>query len=143
MSHQIQGVVASKEVLAHAAGCGFPDPVRPLDVGMGFVPVTEAALTALSARYGEGDADGRFGRLGWGVPAALAQLSAHGALVYLETEYVGGVGEQSATVYAEGARVIDTCTINEALRRIGVVARAEMDEWDTIGLGDYRHMPDE
>ncbi len=63
----------------------------------------------------------------------------------IETEYFGGIGEQFATVYDGGERVLDVREggINAALRRIGVVACDGKDEFDTIGLGAHRSFQDE
>jgi len=85
----------------------------------------------------------------FGLTEALAAATAKGGgLAYIETEYFGGTGGQSATAFVDGQQVMAPQTarggagpINQALRRIGV-ARAEADEFDTIGLGERRSMQD-
>jgi hypothetical protein len=144
MPHHIRGIVGPRSALERVASLGLPEEPRELDVGMGWLPMTEAMMTALSKRYPEpAPADVRFERLGWGVIELCADLSQTAPIAYLETEYFGTVGQQLATVFDEGARSLDAGRVNEALRSIGVVARAEQDEWDTVGLGQYRVMPDE
>jgi hypothetical protein len=144
MSHHVRGLVASRPLLARAVELGLPEAPRDLDVGMAWLPVTEAVMTALAQRTPEpAEADVRFERLGWGVLELCAELSREGRLVYLETEYFGQVGQQLASVFEHGARTIETATVNEALRAIGVIARAGEDEWDTVGLDTQRVMPDE
>ena len=55
----------------------------------------------------------------------------------IQTDYFGGCGEQYASVKL--GRSMKTCSsINEALRLIGIEAKDGMDEFDTIGLGQYR-----
>lgn len=66
--------------------------------------------------------------------------SAKGAIAYLETEYFGGDGAQTAIVWDEGKVVYGPCvrsegTINAALRILGVEAKRGQDEFLTVGLG--------
>jgi hypothetical protein len=59
------------------------------------------------------------------------------------TDYFGGAGEQWVYVY-RGAALVDPQirSINQALARLGVVARPGLDAFDTIGLGSYRSQPE-
>lgn len=57
------------------------------------------------------------------------------------TDYFGGNGDQWAIAY-EGERLLDERSVNTALRELGVVRADGVDEWDTIGLADFRHNPD-
>ena len=56
-------------------------------------------------------------------------------------DYFGGNGDQFAVAY-EGARLLAGDRVNAVLRELGVVHVAGLDEWDTIGLADYRHNPE-
>ena len=57
------------------------------------------------------------------------------------TDYFGGSGSQSATVYNSGKQILPPTEngVNKALRKIGVERSLFKDEFDTIGLGKYRH----
>ncbi|HEY0737835.1 MAG TPA: hypothetical protein VGD69_23150 [Herpetosiphonaceae bacterium] len=59
------------------------------------------------------------------------------------TDYFGGAGEQWAQVY-RGSKVVNPQirTINQALAQLGVVTSPGMDEFDTVGLGNYRSQPE-
>lgn len=61
----------------------------------------------------------------------------------INSDYFGGHGDQWAVAY-EGSRLVvgEAASVNEALRALGVVRAPGLDEWDTIGLGDYRSNPD-
>ncbi len=61
----------------------------------------------------------------------------------IQSDYFGGDGDQWAIAY-EGERSLlaPNATVNQALRELGVVRADGLDEWDTIGLADYRHNPD-
>ena len=83
-----------------------------------------------------------------------------GDFIYIETEYFGGEGSQCAGVFKDGKllktyrqhsreinpkaswpkRVLNS-PINSALRELGVIRNAELDEFDTMDLGNYRSMP--
>jgi len=62
------------------------------------------------------------------------------------TDYFGGFGDQTAEVYDNGKCIYSGDTlldyrempINTALRELGVVRSNAKDEFDTIGLGNYR-----
>jgi hypothetical protein len=69
--------------------------------------------------------------------------STDGPLVYVETAYFGGEGTQAATVWIDGEEAFgptigDIGVINTGLRMIGVVCTVDCDEFDTIGLRDFR-----
>lgn len=62
----------------------------------------------------------------------------------IETDYFGGAGDQAAAVYSGEIEVMAPTTakvgpINEALRHLGVRESVETDEFDTVGLGRFRH----
>ena len=61
----------------------------------------------------------------------------------IETNYFGGVGEQWALVYQGICLANDSITqISPALQFLGVKHQNEMDEFDTVSLGNYRSMPE-
>ena len=60
----------------------------------------------------------------------------------IHSDYFGGHGAQWA-IACEGDRtLVADGRVNQVLRELGVVCAGGNDEWDTIGLGDYRHNPD-
>lgn len=86
---------------------------------------------------------------------ALAACSEHGAVAYVEAEYFGGVGTQSAQVWDRGETVLGPLhlaedepalaagsPISQALRRLGVAKGDHFDEFDAVGLGRHRHTGD-
>jgi len=78
----------------------------------------------------------------------LAELLKHASsgisLAYIETDYFGGVGLQSAIIFEGGQTVYGpsqakTGPINKALRKIGVTrTRGFRDEFEAVGLIDIR-----
>jgi hypothetical protein len=77
----------------------------------------------------------------------LQDLSRHGKLCYLETEYFGGDGGQGACVYEHGNELMpptwaESNTINDALATLGVESTDEYDAFDAVGLGAVRKNAD-
>ncbi|MDJ1473824.1 hypothetical protein [Xanthocytophaga flava] len=61
----------------------------------------------------------------------------------IETDYFGGMGKQYANVYRNKVLVDKNIkTINQALAYLGVKRRSKVDEFDTVGLGNYRSNPE-
>ena len=59
------------------------------------------------------------------------------------TDYFGGVGQQYADVYKEEKNIdLEINTISKALRYLGVEKGNHHDEFDAVGLANYRSNPD-
>lgn len=69
-------------------------------------------------------------------------------LAHITTGYYGGVGWQSATVWINGQVAYKgdssqtSRPINHALSTLGIIADPNLDEFDTVGLGQYRSNED-
>ncbi len=146
MAHSVQLIIGRGPALDRFLAA-WPEARRvDLPAGWTAVPVGDVLYDAIRARYPDAETNGPFGMDPPGLDAALCVATGGGgALAYVETEYFGGVGTQSGGAWLDGARVCASeagNAINAALTRIGVVARAPDDAFDTIGLGRRRHMSD-
>jgi hypothetical protein len=96
-----------------------------------------------------------FHRLTPGLLALVEAGSAAGPIAYLEADYLGREGHQSAAVWRAGSVVLGplllgrhevfstrTAPISVALRHLGVVARGRRDEFVVAGLNRYRRTED-
>ncbi|MBE1573065.1 hypothetical protein ACFORH_30690 [Amycolatopsis roodepoortensis] len=121
---------ARGELLASVEGARLV----PLGHHLSLMPLTEALSD-----------DGEF-------RTVLVACSEHGAVAYVEAEYFGGVGTQSAQVWDRGETVLGPLhlaedeqapaagsPISQALRRLGVAKGDHFDEFDAVGLGRHRH----
>ncbi|MDT0494863.1 hypothetical protein ACPEIF_22035 [Streptomyces sp. NPDC012600] len=152
MGYELQAVIAEDEVLRGAVRDLPVARVASLGQGLSLMPMTDQLFDAVT--------DGTGGPLGfWRLPGGfdqrLAEWSAAGAVAYVEAEYFGGVGEQRAAVWAEGAVVLGPLQVREgqsfgpagspislALRRLGAVADPPADEFVAVGLNRHRHSED-
>ena len=125
----------------------LPHRVVPLAQGFCLVPTTHELLDHLDAVHssdGGPPVDG-FIHLGGGLVTLLRLLSARAPVPYIETEYFGGAGTQSAAAYIDGEEVFAEGEaeaghpINRALQMIGV-RRTGSDEFDALGLVRFRNM---
>lgn len=73
----------------------------------------------------------------------LKRYSSCTKLAYIETDYFGGVGTQGGVLYENGRETISACvgegTINALLKALGAWRKPDMDEFDCLELGKYRH----
>jgi hypothetical protein len=160
MSHYIQALIASRDILksvqcAYSTAC-----VISLPQNLALLPVTKAfADDVAQAKSSPAQLPFDQFTILTGALAELAkELSETAPVVYVETEYFGGRGAQAAAVWQNGeivfgpllsknieegqpgvfATSLSDEAINQALRSIGVVVTDDRDEFDTVGLGQYR-----
>ncbi|MGW8973850.1 hypothetical protein [Streptomyces platensis] len=153
MGYELQAVIAGDELL-RAASRDVPGArVAPLRQGLSLMPMTDEVFDAVTDGIAV-EALG-FWRLPGGFERLLAQWSAAGPVVYVEAEYFGGVGEQRAVVWADGALALgplDAPTkrrfsravspISQALRRLGARRSPGEDEFEAVGLDRHRSNDD-
>jgi len=88
----------------------------------------------------------------------IKDLSFFGRCAYIETAYFGGIGVQISETWENGKKIdgplisydgienkmeyedvtIVDCSINQALKNIGIYCQEGKDEFDTVGLGKFR-----
>jgi hypothetical protein len=176
--YELVGVVAAVQVLAPLEELHPALTVVPLAAaGLGMVPVTPdlaAALTPAmiravpgtgtsgepgSARRGPADLhtgpESGFTHLTPSVLAVLEALSAVAPVAYLEADYTGRDGSQTAAVWQGGVVVLgplilgrsevfvpQQAPISQVLRLLGVPGDWRRDEFVVAGLGRYRRTVD-
>jgi len=149
MTHSVRLIIGREGGVAAFLAAWPGSRAVELAGGWQAIPVDEALYEAVVARYPDAVRAEALDFAPAGLDAALAAATAGGgALAYVETEYFGGTGGQSAMAFVDGAAKMEPARaewagpINQALRRIGVVPEAEKDAFDTIGLGERRRMED-
>lgn len=141
--HRIAGFVASIYVLRRGTGHLRGAVVAPLEQGAGFLPVTDA----LRDEVGDAQpAHEELRALTRGLAALGARLSKADSVIYVETDYAGGDGEERALVWHTGDVVMGPSAdrlnaISEVLYWIDVERGAAYDEFEAVGL--HRHRSNE
>lgn len=169
--YELAGIVADVRVLAPLERAHPSVTVVPLpSMGLGLVPVTDEVAAAVTpamicvigepvlppatARATEALATGPesgFTRLTPGLLALVGAASAGGPVGYLETDYTGRDGTQTAAVWNSEVLVLGPlilgrsevyvpreAPISQALRLLGVPGDAHRDEFVVAGLGRFR-----
>jgi hypothetical protein len=157
MGHHVRAFVGPAQSLA-ALVAGRPGTVaRRLHPGSALlvVPLDDDLHDALHRLHGTGEWLPRGPRLTSSDLVAAAAASRGGALAYVETDYFGGTGRQSAAVWHDGdlslkpvemsaeeaaTRAPRFWPVNAALRSLGVMARADADEFEVFGLAACRDL---
>ena len=118
--------------------------VLPLPEGLSLIPLDAAYCNHWSEELGVQDFVSETPLLNCRVVHhMLLHVSPGSRFAVIGTDYFGGAGSQSAVVY-EGPNPLmepkeaEVGPINEALRLLGVKARRGRDEFDTIGLHQWR-----
>jgi len=145
MTYVLQAVIAGDDLLRAAAQKVPGARVASLGQGLSLLPMTNEVVDAVS----EGSTARSLGfwRLPAGFERVLAEWSAVGPVAYVEAEYFGGVGEQRAVVWADGAvalgplddQAMRLSPISQALRRLGATSGPGQDEFTAVGLDRHRH----
>ncbi|WP_225992740.1 hypothetical protein [Actinomadura rudentiformis] len=124
--------------------------IVPLSQHLSLLPMTDALFDAVTVAGAPG-LDG-FWKAPAGFDRVLATCSAAGPVAYIEADYFGGVGTQTAQVWDAGKVILGPLhlaegesspaagtPISQALRRLGAVKGDHIDEFDAVGLGRHRN----
>lgn len=149
----LQAVIATESVLRKLAGSTTEASIVPLGQHLWLLPMTDALFDAGTAA-GAPELDG-FWEAPTGFDRLLTACSEAGPVAYVEADYFGGAGTQSAQVWdagkivlgplhlAEGEPLPTTGTpISQALRRLGAAKGNHVDEFSAVELGRHRDTDD-
>ena len=141
MAHFVTGFITKTDYIHQI--CSESSSLRSVSLEQGFslFPLTDKLLDNLRIPRSKGLDD--FNKLPTELTDLLAKLSVICPLLYFETEYFGGDGNQLAVVFENGKMIFDPAQdvvgpINEGLCLLGVEKKANSDEFDSIGLGENR-----
>jgi hypothetical protein len=142
----LEAVIADEAVLRRLAeGAGIVALHGPLSM----LPMTDEYFDAVSVP-GAPELEG-FWKAPAGFGSSLGACSGLGPVAYVEADYFGGAGTQSAQVWHRGTVVLGPLRvavgerppsagspISQALRALGVRRGRHLDEFDAVRLGRYR-----
>ena len=147
MGHHITGIIGKKDVLDRLGRfnkIGFP---ATLIERWGFLPLSDYDLDSLFPAPDIRVKDSCFIYLSQDLVKFLSVNSSESPLAYIETDYFGGVGSQSAVVYHLGKEIFAPSkskaeTINRALKTMGISCGNSFDEFEFLGLNRFRDNDD-
>lgn len=146
MTYRLRAGIAAESMLAARELPLRHAQAVPIGSGLALIPITLDVLQAT-----DGEAADRFLDLTSTLADALSSWSVAAPIAYVEAEYFGGVGEQHAQVWQDGAVTLGPLhleegeafapagsPISQVLRRLGVDRADHVDEFDAVDLGRYR-----
>ncbi len=142
MGYYLQAIIGKKQTLTQHAAEFQHAHVVPLAQGIAIIPLTDELYDEIA----DGGEVERFAKLSPGVERWAQRVSVAAPVAYVEAEFHGGQGGQSAVAWASGSRVLGPFhsqdAINETLRFFGVRVDGAHDEFDAVGLGRHRETDD-
>jgi hypothetical protein len=163
MGHRLQGFIAKLEILEDVRRQSRAINLVRLPQGFAMIPNTEVVHVAIAGpEEFETPPDLQI-FVYMSVPLAhwAEQLSLAARIAYVETDYFGGVGAQTAVAWDNGVIAVGPFTsahgsvseeplskaafaelpINRVLTFLGVDRGKAWDEFDALGLGKFRNIP--
>ncbi|GAA1276966.1 hypothetical protein GCM10009609_45060 [Pseudonocardia aurantiaca] len=152
--YEIRAMISFPDVLTPLAATRPPARVVLLDQGLALIPVTDEVAAALHCSHvRRPPPETGFRALTAGLYGALRVASMAAPIAYLEADYMGRDGWQTAAVWSEGVIVYGPEYLHptepfppsgespaaEALRRLGAMRDGRDDEFVAVGLGRYRN----
>lgn len=166
MGHSINALIGARQTLSDLIErFGTPWPTE-LGFGLVIVPLDEGRLDALA--MSEQPVCEGFNYLQPATIEAIGKAAGSGAVLYIETDYFGGMGGQTAALISEGtlcwldsessfaerrpsspfkallsklqAPSLQKSPINPGLAVLGVARSGTGDEFDSIGLSRFRSL---
>lgn len=125
-------------------------PAVALPHGVTMLPITAQVIDGLPAGHPSPDREDHrpFWKFDRALEAVVLAASRFGRVAYVEADFFGGVGTQTAATWQAGTVVMapkhrdGLGPINEALRFLGVVPAPGQDEFEAVNLGRFRHTED-
>ena len=139
--HRIAGFIARMEVLRRGTEGVRSAWIARLPGDLGFLPATDELAEEAG---GGGRAYEELDRLTEGLARLGARMSAMDSVIYVETDYHGGTGEQAGMAWLDGdvvwapIRARDDA-IGYVLVWVGVEIGDRYDEIEALGLDRHRH----
>ncbi len=137
MAYDLQAIIGKQQTLTQHASDFKHVKVVLLAQDIAMIPLTNNLYDEIA----DGVEVERFEKLTSGVEKWVQRISAIAPVAYIEAEFFGGTGGQSAVAWSGGYRVLGPLhsldAINKTLRFLGVRTDGAYDEFEAVEL--YRH----
>lgn len=140
MSFTLEAILLDEAAARHA-----PDfPTVVLSESITLLPVTDDVFDQVAATSPSRETRDPFWKLSGALEALIIDVSRYGRVAYIEADYFGGTGTQTAAVWQESQVIMEPehadgiGPINRALNVLGVMAAPGQDEFDAVKLGRHR-----
>jgi hypothetical protein len=138
MSYVLYGLIGKRQTLEAVA---LPSPtarIVPLEQNIAIIPLTDELCEDIGASCEIEN----FYKLSPELEEWALRISKAGLVAYIEAEFFGGSGNQSALCWNGVSRMLgpvhEQKAINRVLKLLGVNKGNSHDEFDAVGLGKHR-----
>jgi hypothetical protein len=142
MSYQLFALIGKSQTFKREELSFQNARIVALQQEIAMIPLTDELFEEIDSS----DQIGNFLKLSSEVEDWAQQISSKGLVAYVEAEFFGGEGDQSAVAWNAGSCVLgpiyEQYSINRALKLLGVDRKNAHDEFDAMGLGKHRHTSD-
>lgn len=146
MPHYISGLIAETSLLQQFATSLALAPPAPLEFGLSFLAVDDDDVVRIAGTSSPIDINDENRGLDSAFIPTVLLLSEQGPILYVQTDYWGGTGEQGALLADKGCAVfgpehrgILPGPISRALALLGVTCGpGDFDEFQAVGLERHR-----
>lgn len=148
MTYTLHALIAREEVLRIIAEQNALMVIIPLGQNKGMIPITSTLQKSLNEEQSTFHEEHPFHRLFSTLQKNAFNASSIGRIAYVEAEYFGGAGYQSAILWDNRKAILGPflaqnlplreMPINRVLREMGVIGDDQVDEFDTLALGRHR-----
>ena len=155
MGHCIRAFLGNSEKINSLAEAYARTPIQ-LPQGLSMLFLTDDLFDAIAESVNDDNeiVVAGFNYFTSAIAFVLTEYSQNGKLAYFETDYFGGDGTQAAILYEKGMPKFPPIftddmngwslnkvrAINTILQAFGIVKLNDIDEFDSVGLGNFRRM---
>jgi len=142
MSYVLHALIGKSETLKANGSLFQSARIVSLEQDIAIIPLTDK----ICEEVGVSSEIENFYKLSPEIEKWAQRISTAGFVAYIEAEFFGGDGSQSAIAWNAGSRVLEPIheqnAINRVLKLLGVDRKNAHDEFDAVGLGKHRDTND-
>ncbi len=144
MGYFLQALIGKSQTLKANVSLFQSARIVLLEQDIAIIPITDELCEEIDA-ISQIEVEG-FEKLFPEIEEWAQRISTTGLVAYIEAEFFGGDGSQSAIAWNAGSRVLEPIreqnAINCVLKLLGVDRKNAHDEFDAVGLGKHRDTND-
>ncbi|WP_145053029.1 hypothetical protein [Paenibacillus xylanexedens] len=144
MGYDFRGIVTSFDAMKRLKEKYTSTKIIPFYNELIVIPLTDEVYDEINMNQGTTICN--YDYLTEIISSYCREISKLGLVAYIEAEYFGGTGSQSAMVWDSSQVIFEETlsqsAINRSLELLGVCKLQGKDEFDTVGLGRHRNTED-
>lgn len=145
MGHYLKAFIGQKENLTPISDKYSNSKLVDLSDEVSMIPMTDELFDEINQSHTSSEVTG-FEFLTENIENKTLDIIGNKKLAYVESEFFGGQGGHIGLIWKDGEREFigdfKKSTMNEILKKLGVIRNRNQDEFETIGLDRHRDTED-